>query len=145
MLLGNKYLRMEWCFSWNGANFYTMHFYWNYLHFKWLWIQLFGFIFDESRVMHANMFFKRIHIFRINVNLKKKSQEIKLIFYKKYFTERSKGGGTSYCMCGNTLKTATKYLERCTQSCSGDSAECCGDISSRYYSVYFNSKLINFY
>ena len=45
-------------------------------------------------------------------------------------------------MCGNTIKTQTEYPASCTQACGGNSAQCCGDVSATYYSVYSISKLI---
>jgi hypothetical protein len=44
-------------------------------------------------------------------------------------------------MCGNTIKTQTQYPTTCTQACGGNSAECCGDVSAVYYSVFSISKL----
>ncbi len=49
---------------------------------------------------------------------------------------------TSYCFCGNTIKTQTQYSTSCGATCSGKPGECCGDLTGVYYSVYSNSNIL---
>ncbi len=94
--------------------------------------------------MFTNMHFEWIYfhwtnIVNFNKNFNKDSKE--KILFSQILIRTAAVGGQNFCLCGNTIKSLTQYPTTCTYSCCGNSAECCGDSTTAYYSVYSDSKL----
>ena len=67
---------------------------------------------------------------------------ISFLHFEKIYLSKMIFKRFSNCLCGNTLLNPTKTSSTCTEPCSGNSSELCGDSTSYYCSVYSLSNYI---